>query len=146
MRWSTVETNALHTDCMNPDSESAPLWGHATDLNSSLDFVSGSRRDPMAKQTDLGGAPSAGFKNRTVQIDDAYPSKPDEDGTGQVSQPKGSLSATRFRVASCLRSSDKHESRGARPCFRMMGIAYGALWSPSDVRLMRPPSREGMLP
>jgi hypothetical protein len=52
----------------------------------------------------------------------------------------------RFRLASCLRSSDKPESRGAPPCFRMMGIAYGALWSPSDVRLMRPPSREGMLP
>ena len=56
---------------MNTDSESAPLWGHATDLNSSLDFVSGSRKDPMAKQSDLGGAPSAGFKHRTVQIAEA---------------------------------------------------------------------------
>jgi hypothetical protein len=27
MRWSTVETNALHTDCMHSDSESSPLPG-----------------------------------------------------------------------------------------------------------------------
>jgi hypothetical protein len=66
-------------------------------------------------------------------------------GPARSVSPRLIIPGPRARVARCQCSSDIHESRGAHTCFRMR-VSRKCTMVPIRRCLMRPPSREGILP